>query len=172
MRSKTGRDGENYCAARLRDLGWCVSNINDDRVNVPNVDLKIERGSISLLLQIKASAKERGYITGGSVNPKVVSGGAIFNRVAGGLSADFIVFISSLYSNPSCFIVPVIEAEKILRKNIDAYFKSPKLNGGEKRHYGQADIYVGEDPFPHARIVPDQRADVSVYREAWDILVG
>lgn len=167
MRSKIGRDGEDYCTMRLKQLGWQVENINDIRMNAPNIDLKMERESVSLLVQVKASARERGYITGGSVNPKVVAGGPIFNRVSGSSKANFIIFVSALYSFPSCFIVPVCTAEEIFRKNIDAYFKSPKLNGGEKRHYGQADIYVGGDPFPHTRIVPDQRHEIAPYKEAW-----
>ncbi len=170
MRSLTGKDGEERCAEQLEGLGWRVENLNFVKSNAPNVDLKISRGGTSRLVQVKASARERGYITGGAVNPKVVMGGEIFNRVRHEQKAEFVIFISKLYVDPTYFILPVAVAEVIFRRNIDAYFRSPKLDGGEKRPYGQTDIYVGEDPFPHYRIVPDQRSDVLPYKAAWNIL--
>ncbi len=170
MRSVIGRDGEAYCASRLEELGWRVENSNHLRANAPNVDLVITKGSKIKRVQVKSSKRERGYITGGSVNPKVVNGSPIFNRVEDEVFADFVIFISKLYTSPNCFVVPVSAAEAIFRKNIDAYFKSPKLNGGEKSLYGQCDIFMGIDPFPHARIVPDQRQELEPFKDAWGVL--
>lgn len=170
MRRQIGADGEDLCAHRLAQRGWIVINSNIQRLNTPNFDLCIERMGKRRFLQVKSSARERGYVTGGSVNPKVVSGARIFNRVSHSQFADFAIFISNLYIDPVFYILPIMKAEEIFRRNVDSYFKSPRLDGGQKSQFGQTDIFVGVDPFPHSRIVPDQRTELDVFRDAWDLL--
>ncbi len=172
MKAEIGREGEKLCSIELERRGWVVEDMNQEMVNMPNSDLRIRRADKLLLVQVKSSAKERGYITGGSVNKTVVSGGAIFNRKTGYAEADFVIFVACLNSVPRFFILPVSEAETIFRKNISAYFLSPKLDGGTKKPTGQSDIFVGEGYFPHARIVPDQREEVLPCENQWGILNG
>ena len=137
---------------------------------MPNSDLRIEREGLSYFVQVKSSARERGYITGGSVNKTVVSGGPIFNRKIGYPIADFVLFIACLENTPRYFVIPTPAAEKIFRKNISAYFLSPKLDGGVKKPTGQCDIFVGIGQFPHSRIVPDQRDEVLRFESRWEPL--
>ena len=169
-RAEIGRAGEQLCARELEKRGWTVEDLNEISTNMPNSDLRIHKAGQSFSVQVKSSARDRGYITGGSVNKTVVSGGPIFNRRKEYPDADFVVFIANLETSPRFFIVPVNAAEAIFRTNIDAYFLSPKLDGGPKRPSGQSDIFVGAGHFPHARIVPDQRTEILPYEGRWDIL--
>ena len=69
------------------------------------------------------------------------------------------------------FIAPVQEAERWFRKNVDAYWLTPKLNSTKpKKPKGQCDIFVADGHFPHARIVPDQRAEVLPFENRWELL--
>lgn len=169
-RAEIGRKGEELCAQELERQGWTVEDLNASFVNVPNSDLKIRKPGIEHYIQVKSSARERGYITGGSVNKTVVDGGPIFNRRTDYTHADFVIFIACLETTARFFVMPVHDAENIFRKNINAYFLTPKLDGGMKKPTGQSDIFVGQGHFPHARIVPDQRPDVVAYEGRWDIL--
>ena len=169
-RAEIGQKGEALCAQELQQRGWQVEDLNEAVFNMPNSDLKISRPGLQHYIQVKSSARHRGYISGGSVNRTVVSGGPIFNRKDGYHRANFIIFISCLETRPRFFVMPVQDAEEIFRKNVSAYFLTPKLDGGVKKPTGQCDIFVGEGDFPHARIVPDQRPEVLPYEDRWDIL--
>jgi hypothetical protein len=164
-----GFEGEAECARQLTDRGWRVTMLNSVRANNPNADLLIQNEQLKHLVQVKASRKTKGYVTGGSVNPKVVAGGPIFNRVKAEF-CDFVIFLATEVDVWRYFVVPVGEAETIFRKNIDAYWGSPRLDGRAKKHAGQTDIFVGRGLFPHARIVPDQRADLALFENRWDLL--
>jgi len=173
--SKVGVLGEALCASELKRRGWEVEDLNLTSANHPNSDVQITKGNVSHYLQIKTSAKvasmnRGGYVTGGSVNPSLFSGSSIFNRSIRGPKCEFVIFISEVVTNPRYFVVPVEIAERMFRRNIDAYFLSPKLNGGMKSLRGQADIFVGSGDFPHARIVPDQRSEIIEYENRWAIL--
>jgi hypothetical protein len=169
-RSEIGLAGEHDCARQLELRGWTVNHFNAIRANYPNVDLLIEKDRRRLCVQVKTSKRVKGYITGGSVNPKVVNDGPIFNRVPGEHICDHVVFLASNENGWRYFVLPVRSAENLFRKNIDTYFKSPRLDGKPKSQSGQADIFVGGGHFPHARIVPDQRDEILPFENRWDIL--
>lgn len=176
-RTQVGSIGERLCISKLIKFGWTVEDLNFAKANHPNSDLKIAKGNISLYVQVKASAKmasrgRGGDVTAGSVSPALFNGASIFNRSTKGPPCEFVVFLSEILAKPRYFVLPVDNAEKLFRRNIDFYFLSPKLNGGVKSLKGQADIFVGNGAFPHARIVPDQRAEILVFEEGWDHLVG
>lgn len=147
-----------------------MTDLNIAYKNIPNVDLRIEKSFQQHAIQVKTSAKPKGYITGGSVNQKVVSGAPIFNRVPRLLLCDFIIFLAQKSEAWRFFIVPTTKAEELFRKNIDAYFGRPRLDGLAKSPTGQADIFVGEGHFPHSRIVPDQRPEILPFEDRWEIL--
>jgi hypothetical protein len=168
--SEIGLAGERECAHQLGLRGWAVSDFNASRANFPNVDLLIEKYSRQLCIQVKASRRTKGYITGGGVNPGVINDGPIFNRVPGGRICDHVIFLASNDQAWRYFIMPVKSAEMVFRKNIDAYFKSPRLDGHAKAQSGQADIFVGSGHFPHSRIVPDQRDEIPPFENRWDLL--
>ncbi|MEQ1801796.1 MAG: hypothetical protein ABL989_07740 [Gammaproteobacteria bacterium] len=154
----------------MEKRGWTVTQANDLRANYPNADLFVEKDGRRLALQVKTSRKERGYITGGGVSPRVVEGSPIFNRVSGAAHCDVVLFLARGPAGWRFFVAPVDVAEGIFRRNIEAYFKSPKLDGGVKKPNGQADIYVGPGPFPHGRTVPDQRSEVLPFENRWELL--
>jgi hypothetical protein len=170
IRTAIGLEGEEECTRQLAQQGWSVTQANSFRANFPNVDLFVVKDGRRLGLQVKTSRKPRGYITGGGVSPKVVEGGPIFNRKSGAERCDFVLFLARGPEGWRFFVVPTDVAEGIFRRNIDAYFKSPRLDGGVKKPTGQSDVYVGPDPFPHSRIVPDQRAEVFPFENRWDLL--
>ena len=174
-RRQVGVIGEALCSSELKRRGWEVVDLNLKSANHPNSDVQITKGNVSHYLQIKTSAKlasmnRGGYVTGGSVNPSLFSGCSIFNRSTRGPECQFVIFISEVVTKPRYFVVPVEIAERMFRRNIDAYFLSPKLNGGVKSLRGQADIFVGGGECPHARIVPDQRSEIIEYENLWTIL--
>ena len=169
-RGITGEIGEEECARQLESRGWVVTHLTRIRTNYPNADLEIEKGSFRRLIQVKSSRKARGYVTGGGVSPSVVAGGKIFNRATNYRLCDFVIFLATEHTRWRYFVVPCECAEIIFRRNIDAYFKSPRLDGRPRKHSGQADIFVGGGDFPHSRIVPDQRSDLLPFEGRWDLL--
>jgi Holliday junction resolvase len=169
-RAAIGLEGEEECARQLEQRGWTITKANSLRANFPNVDLFAEKDGRRLALQVKTSRKERGYITGGGVSRGVVEGGSIFNRVSGAPHCDVVLFLTCGPAGWRFFVAPVGVAERLFRRNIEAYFKSPKLDGGVKKPTGQADIFVGSGPFPHGRIVPDQRSEVLPFENRWELL--
>jgi Holliday junction resolvase len=168
--SQIGLDGELECARQLSARGWTVTDLNASQKNIPNVDLLIEKPARRHAIQVKTSIKPRGYITGGSVNHKVVHGAPIFNRVPEILSSSFVIFLARKNEIWRFFVVPIELAENLFRRNIDAYFGRPRLDGLAKQPTGQADIFIGEGVFPHSRIVPDQRAEILPYETRWELL--
>ena len=164
-----GLEGELECGRQLELRGWSVTYLNELRVNHPNTDLLIQKGPLKHWIQVKASRKPKGYITGGSVNPKITAGSAIFNRAQAD-PADFIIFLATEDRQWRHFIIPVSVAETIFRRNVDAYWGSPRLDGSPKRQSGQTDIFVGGGKFGHANIVPDQRSEIAPYESLWDLL--
>ena len=165
-----GRDGETECIRQLEQRGWLVEVLNTHRPNTPNADLISEKAGLRRTIQVKASRKPKGYVTGGGVNPKIVAGGPIFNRVATVRACEFVIFLATENGDWRHFVVPVAQAEEVFRRNIESYFKTPRLDGGLKKQFGQADIFVGSGAFPHGRIVPDQRAELLHYENQWDLL--
>lgn len=169
-RNEIGLEGERECARQLELRGWDVVQLNNVHTNIPNVDLLISKQGRQCGIQVKSSRRPKGYITGGSVNPKVVSGAPIFNRVVGAPLCGYVILLASRDAAWRYFIMPAQSAEELFRKNINAYFGSPRLDGGVKSQSGQADIFVGDGTFPHARIVPDQRQEVLQFEDRWDLL--
>jgi hypothetical protein len=168
--NQIGLDGELECARQLSARGWIVTDLNTTQKNIPNVDLLIEKPTRRHAIQVKTSVKPKGYITGGSVNHKVVQGAPVFNRVPNILSCSFVIFLARQKEAWRFFVVPTADAEYLFRKNIDTYFGRPRLDGLAKKPTGQADIFIGEGIFPHSRIVPDQRAEILPYEARWELL--
>lgn len=108
--------------------------------NYPNADLRISKDGRTLGIdgrtlgiQVKATG-DFGWIGGGGVNETVCAGGPIFNRVpsADG-AADAVVFLSiDTPHRYRAFVVPVEDAERVFRRNVNAYFNTPKRNGEPK----------------------------------------
>ena len=124
------------CACQLQMRGWSVTHMNDSRANVPNTDLMIQKDGVRRAIQVKCSRKPKGYVTGGSVNPKVLAGSAIFNRVLSEAACDYVVFLATENEAWRYFVVPVHQAEALFRKNIDAlisdrhgWMASPRSRG-------------------------------------------
>jgi hypothetical protein len=160
--------GKAACAEKLTGLGWAVKALPP---RDGNSDFLIEKGSRCWRIKVRTSLKQKGYITGGGVNSRVVEGGPIFNRSEKFEAADFIIFLSYRAGGGfRFFIAPADEAERWFRKNVNAYWLTPKLNSTEpKKPNGQCDIFVADGDFPHARIVPDQRDEVRPFEERWDL---
>ena len=167
--TKIGLEGELECARQLKARGWDVTLLNDLRVNNPNSDFLIRKDHVLHSVQVKTSRKPKGYITGGSVNPQITAGAPILNRVSAPV-CDFVIFLATENQCWRFFIVPISDAERIFRRNIEAYWGSSRLDGQPKKQSGQTDIFVGRTAFPHSRIVPDQRDEVLPYEDRWELL--
>ena len=167
--TQIGLEGELECARQLRARGWDVTLLNDLRVNNPNADLLIRKSHHLHSIQVKTSQKTKGYITGGSINHKVIAGEPVFNRVSAP-KCDFVIFLATEDQRWRYFITPISAAEKLFRRNIEAYWGTPRLDGQPKKQSGQADIFVGRTAFPHARIVPDQRDEILPFEDRWELL--
>lgn len=173
---KVGEIGEIAVASKLESLGWSVEDLNVERRNYPNCDLRVQKEGVMKLIQVKASTVYS-WISAGSVNPTVCNGGPVFNRIENAPKADFIICISPIESTAKgtipkewrYFVFPAETASTLFRININAYFNGVKLDGTPRSKKGVCQDYVGPAPF-NVGTVPDHHQDFLPYENNFDLL--
>lgn len=170
-KQKLGDHGEAAATAELTQRGWRVTNLNVATRNYSNADLVAEKGDHRALIQVKTH-NSAGWIQAGGVTKKIVDGAPIFNK-AGGESCDFVIFLTdtrdkrhtkTLSTKFRYFVLPVSDAERLIRKNVDSYFKDKQHKPG-----GTCGAFVGPGQCK-VRDVPDQTEDFRPYEGAFDLL--
>jgi hypothetical protein len=65
--------------------------------------------------------------------------------------------------------MPVVEADRLFRININGYFNTPKLNGEPKSKSGAVQDFVGPGPI-RTTTIPIHPEDYAPYENAWENL--
>lgn len=175
-RKEFGDMGENAVIAELKNQGWSVEDLNTRKANYPNSDLCISKNSRSLYVQVKACSR-LGWISAGGVNPGISEGEPIFNRADGFEPASFVICVTpkreiidfALPSAWRCFVLPVLDAERLFRVNIDAYFNGRKKDGNPRKKSGACQDFVGPGKI-NSTVVPDHQEDYAPYENRFNLL--
>lgn len=176
-RKELGEGGERAVTLELERRKWAVTDLNATREE-PNVDLVAKKDGRTVKLQVK-TYNDYGWIFGGGVNPAVCRGELpLFNRASGAEhQCTHVVCLTPaapgdkkvIRDDWRYFIMPVAEAERIFRINVDAYYNTPKVDGTFKKQQGTFGDFVGPPPI-NSNVVPDHHKDYAPYENAWEVL--
>ena len=175
-RSRVGRTGEAAAKQELEDRGWTVTDLNFTQRNTPNVDLAAQKGDRIVNIQVKTYNKTYGWIWGGSVTPAICAGGPLFNKKKRATYCDFVICVppaslgdkgKTVREDWRFFVMPVNIADNLFRININAYFNTPKKNGGVKVQKGAVQDFVGPGCI-NSTVVPDHQEDYHPYEKPSD----
>lgn len=176
-RIELGEAGERAVADQLVSRGWSVTDLNAGTIE-PNVDLIGERSGRTIKLQVKTYNDYR-WISGGGVNPGVCAGTVpLFNRVEDATHrCTHVVCVTPaspgdrkvIRGDWRHFVMPVGEAERLFRINVESYFNQLKSDGTPRAKSGAVQDFVGPGTL-NSKVVLDHHQDYAPYEDAWDRL--
>lgn len=145
---------ESIVATQLLWHGWIPVNLNATMSNAPNVDILAIKGDKKIALQVKAS----GPTSKSMLQLGTPVDDCVFN-LKNGPKADMVVFVR-LFSphDYECYVVPLAEAEKAVRKIAKDWETTPMRDGTQRDPNFKRCIRFE---------LNKNRPDVSNYKEKW-----